>query len=884
MREGQGITNEEAGRRLKLYGPNELREFSSSSPSKIFLRQVKNNFLIYLLSFAAVLSFFVGKVITAYTILFVIGVIIVTGFIQEYKAEKAIQALRKMIMPVSIVIREGKEREVPSSQIVPGDIILLRSGEKIPADCLLLEQHELLVNESSLTGESKEVKKSVSGQEKHSDENMVFAGTFVVNGRCRGMVLHTSMDTRFGKISGMISSADKVLPLQKKVNGIAKYLAMAAIFFSVLTGTLMIITAPEVSPELYIEVLILVIAFSVAAFPEGLPVVLTTCLAFGAHKMAAKNAIVNRMSVIETLGETTAICSDKTGTITRGEMTACRVFADDALIEIKGAGYEASGDFLHEGRKISPANNPVLGLLLKSSVICNDSRIERTGEGMEFRTFGSPTESALLIMAAKAGIFREDIHSKRIEEMPFNSERKMMSVRCEIDSGHTIYSKGAPEVLLARCKFIQRREGVTELTERERKKISAASVSMSADALRTIAVASGKSDSKGKGIYEQDLVFLGLVGMRDPPREEVKEAIKTCIGAGIKVKMITGDNLETAVSVAREVGLVGRAMVGDELDQLTDHELSKVVKGIVVFARVKPEHKLRIVKALKANGEIVTMTGDGVNDAPALREAHIGVAMGRNGTDVCRSVADLTLKDDNFATIVVAVREGRAIFKNIRKFTSYLLSCKYAEITILVLGVVLAPILGWQVPFLLALQILFMNLVTDDLPAIMLSLNPSSSTIMTEKPRKNEGILTRPIMVWSLIAGLFMAFATLSVFFVSYNIFDMGIEYSRTMALATLIGVELAGAYNFLSYRKALSLKLLKSNKYLSYASAISVAATMAIIYTPLNSIFGTVPLGIQDWATLVLISVSIILVFNLLKKLNNEKGFLNLDARMKDN
>jgi Ca2+-transporting ATPase len=457
----------------------------------------------------------------------------------------------------------------------------------------------------------------------------------------------------------------------------------------------------------------------------------------------------------------------------------------------------------------------------------------------------------------------------------------MMSVECEADGQKTIYSKGAPEIIIEKCGFIQKKEGVIKLTEEEKMKLAEASAAMSADALRTIAVAYRKVDASEKGINEKDMVFLGIVGMKDPPRPEVKGAIETCLAAGIKVKMITGDKLETALSVAREVGLNGKAMIGDEIEAMTDHELSKVVGEIAVFARVKPEHKLRIVKALKANGEIVTMTGDGVNDAPALKEAHIGVAMGRNGTDVCRSVADLTLKDDNFATIVVAIREGRAIFKNIRKFTSYLLSCKYAEITILVLGVLLAPFLGWQVPFLLALQILFMNLVTDDLPAITLSFNPSSSSIMAEKPRKNEGILTRPVMLWSLIAGLVMAFATLSVFFAYYNILGNTIEYARTMALATLIGIELAGAYNFISYRKAVSLKLLKANKYLVYASLISIAATLAVIYTPLNKILQTVPLALSDWAFVMILSFSIIIMFNILKFANNRRRFFDLDTRL---
>src|SRR3989338_1736688 len=650
--EKRGLTEREAEKRLKEYGFNELKEILHISPLKILLRQVKNNFVVYLLFAAMLISLFVGKSVTAYTILAVIILVVSMGFFQEYRAEKAIAALKKMIMPISIVIREEKEIEIPSREIVPGDILILRTGEKIPADCLIIEAKELRVNEAVLTGESQEIKKFEPKSEKNYEkENLIFMGTLIVNGRCIAKVIHTGMDTEFGKIAGMISTAEKELPLQKKVNGIAKYMVSIALTVSVLTGLVMLIRNAPLSYELFIEVLIVVIALSVSAFPEGFPVVLMSTLASGAYRMAKKNAIVNRMSIIETLGETTVICSDKTGTITTGEMTAKKIFCDNKLFEITGAGYEATGDFLLNNKKIDVQKNNSLRLLLKAGVLCNDSKIERKGTDKEYIIKGTPTEAALLIASAKAGIFKEDLNFTRKEEIPFSSERKIMSIACKEKSESYIYSKGALEVLLKNCKFIQREDGIFTLLERDRKLIMKINKELTSKSFRTLAIAYKKIKSLNKDHFEEELVFIGLVGMEDPPREEVKEALKLCHIAGINVKMITGDNKETAIAIAKQINLnKGDIIEVEELDKFTDNELVKIVRNAVIFARVRPEHKLRIVRALKENGEIVTMTGDGVNDAPALKEAHIGVAMGIGGTDVTREVADLTLKDNNLCS------------------------------------------------------------------------------------------------------------------------------------------------------------------------------------------------------------------------------------------
>ncbi len=875
--EKRGLSQEEAEKELEKYGYNEIREIAFVSPFKILLRQIKNNYIIYLLSAAVIISFFVEKYVTAYTILAVIFVIITVGFIQEYKAEKAIKALKNILMPVSIVVRNGKEQEILSKEIVPGDIVLLRTGEKVPADCLILEEKEILVNESILTGESKEVRKTVSKTEKYTDKNVLFMGSLIVNGRAVVKVIRTGMTTKFGAIARMISTAEKELPLQKKINDISKYMAIVAVVFSVLTGVLMFFFNPA-AERIFVNILILVIALAVSAFPEGFPVVLVTCLASGVYRMAQRNAIVNRMSIIETLGETTVICSDKTGTITKGEMTVKKIFTDNNFIEVSGEGYEAVGSLQIKGKKVDIEKDRVLDLLVKASVICNDAKIERTGEDKIYKTYGMPTEASLLIMAAKAGVHKEDLEYRRVEEMPFNSARKIMSVLSDFKKKKYVYSKGAPEVVLKKCKFIERNNGIFRLTEREKERILNMNASMTSEALRTLAVAYKNVKTFSKNHFEDELIFLGLVGIEDPPRKEVKESIALCMKAGIKVKMITGDNKETALAISKKIGLSGKVISGDELDKLNEEELSKIVDKISIFSRVKPEHKIKIVKALKINGEIVTMTGDGVNDAPALKESHIGVAMGKNGTDVSREVADLILKDDNFSTIVVAIKEGRTIFKNIRKFISYQLSCNYAELSILFFGVLLAPLLGWQIPLLLALQILFMNLVTDDLPAITLALTPSSNDIMEEKPRKKKQILNKSLVMWFGIAGFSMALMSLFVFFMAFNVFGQGIKVARTTAMLTLICVEIANAFNFMSFRRKIAPRSFFVNKYLFYASIISLAATVLIIYSPLNKIFETAPVGIIDWGVAILASLFIILIFNFLKYLNGKKQIFRLE------
>lgn len=877
----KGLTKKEAENNLKKFGLNEIKDLSKTNPIKILFRQIKNNFIIYLLFLSVIISFSVGKSITAYTLIFVIIMVVGIGFIQEYRSEKAINALKSMLTPISIVIRDGKEQEIESKYLVPGDILILKNGEKIPADCLILEEKELLVNESILTGESKEIQKRAKKQfnEKNiSDENLLFMGTYIVNGKAIAKVINTGMNTKFGKIAGMISKTEKELPLQKKVNKIAKYMAILSLTISFLTGFMMIFRAEQINKEVLINVLILVIALSVSAFPEGFPVVLITALSSGAYKMAKLNAIVNRMSIIETLGETTVICSDKTGTITKGEMTVKKIFSNNKLYDVSGIGYELKGDLFYNNKKIDLKRENLSPHLFNDFLLCNDAKLENKNNNI--KTSGSPTELSLVILAAKLGLYQENILSKRIEEIPFNSERKMMSVLCKINNEQFVYSKGAFEYLIKKCKYIERDGKIRILTEKDKIDLLKINTLMAKDSFRTLAFAYKKANSyfKNKNDLEKDLIFLGLVGMEDPPREEVKKSILQCLKAGISVKMITGDDKETALSIAKQIGLKGKILTGKEIDNLDDNELSKIINSIAIFARVNPEHKLRIIKSLKENGEIVTMTGDGVNDAPALKEAHIGVAMGKNGTDVSRSVADLTLKDDNFNTLVLAVKEGRTIFKNIRKFVSYQLSCNIAELSILFLGVLLSPLLGWEIPLLLALQILFMNLVTDNLPAITLSLNPSSNDIILDKPRKNSEILNKNLLFLLMFNGLLMTSFVLLSYFFSFNILKNNVDYSRTVALLTLIFLEIVSAFNFRSFKKGVLKRSIFINPYLFYSSLISLILTFLIIYTPLNKIFNTVPLKFEGFLIAIAFSFVLILIFDLFKIINNKKKFFDFE------
>jgi len=855
-----GLSQSEAAKRLAQYGPNQIKESNRVTPLKILLRQIKGNFIIYLLAVSAIISFAVGKFETMYTLFAVVAVVIIFGFIQEYKSEKAVSALKNMLTQFSTVLRDGHEQQIESVGLVPGDVLLLRNGEKVPADCTVLEHKSLLLNESILTGESKEVEKGTS-------DNTIYMGSFIVGGHCTAQVLTTGMSTKFGKIASLISGAEKELTLQKKVNAIGKYTVIIGVLVSVATGALMFARTPTLDWANLTEILILVVALAVSTFPEGLPVVLTTTLAVGAGRMAKQNAIVNRMGVIETLGETTVICTDKTGTITTGQMTVKQIFCGNDVYGVSGAGFDIEG-------KINPqSDSPDLQMLLRCATLCNDARIDRQEQGSAVKVMGSPTEGALLVMTAKAGMLKEDLEDQRLEEIPFSSDRKMMSVLVQSqNNGMCIYAKGAPEVLLEKCAFLARDGREVPFSESNRTVIQTLVNEMSQNSYRTLALAYKRAasvDQTNLSYEERDLVFLGLLGLEDPPREEVAKAIETAKVAGIEVKMITGDNIETAISIGKQIGLAGRALEGSQIDNLSDAELAQAVKSVVIFARVRPEHKIRIVVALKQLGHIVAMTGDGVNDAPALKESHVGIAMGKNGTDVSRAVADITLKDDNFATIISAIKEGRAVFNNIQKFVAFQLACNFAELVILFIGVLLAPIFGWQVPIITAIQILFMNLVTDSIPAITLGFNPTSPDIMLAKPRGSSGgnkILTKFTVGTLVFAGTLMALLSLLANYFSFNLWHQSQTQAATTTVAALICLEVISAFTFRSFRKPVLSRSPFINMPLLWAAVGSILVTLLIIYTPLSGFFETAFVGAKNWLMIAGLCLGVSVMYDLVK------------------
>ena len=872
-----GLATSEAQKRLVKYGPNKINDAGHLTALKILLRQIKGNFIVYLLAFSAAISFAIGKVETTYTLFAVVFVVIFFGFIQEYKAERAVSALKNMLTAVTLVVRDGKEQQLQSADLVPGDIVILRNGERVPADAAVLEQKSLLVNEAVLTGESKEIAKNVcENAEKCDESNTVYMGTFIVGGHCVAQVLHTGMNSRFGKIALLISTAEKELTLQKKVNAIGKYMVIAGILVSIATGGLMFARNPVLDWANLTEIIILVVALSVSSFPEGLPVVLTTTLALGASKMARNNAIVNRMSVIETLGETTVICSDKTGTLTTGHMTVKRIFCGEDMYEVTGAGLELAGSILllppqaGKPNEIKPNNlTPEMQRLIKCCVVCNDAIISNRKNGKDLEILGSPTEAALLVLGAKTGLYKEDLELNRLEELPFSSERKAMSVLVEEGVERVIYAKGAPEMILNKCTLVARRGMENSLTESDRNTIKTLVDELAKASYRTLALAYKRVEEFSITKYdykEEDLVLLGLLALEDPPREGVTESIAVAAKAGIETKIVTGDNIGTAISIGRQIGLEGKSMEGVELDDLSDEELAKIVESIRIFARVRPEHKIRIVRALKQNGHIVAMTGDGVNDAPALKEAHVGIAMGRNGTDVSRAAADITLKDDNYSTIVAAIKEGRAVFNNIQKFVTYQLGCNFAELAILFIGTLAAPFLGWHIPLITAIQILFMNLVTDSIPAITLGFNPTSPDIMLGKSINSKRIINRFTLGTLVLSGTVMAVFTLAASYFSFNVWNQNNTLAATTTLATLICVEVITAFTFRSFRKPVLSRSPFVNMPLVWAALGSLTATIAIIYTPLNVFFETTPIGVKNWALVAGLCLGISLVFDLIK------------------
>ncbi len=778
------------------------------------------------------------------------------GLYQEGKAEKALEALKKMASPTAKVLRDGNPQEISSSQLVPGDLVILETGDIIPADLRLVESSNLKVEEASLTGESVPVEKRA--QETYSEEvslgdrhNMAYMSTIITYGRGKGVVVETAEGTEIGKIAAMIQTfEEEPTPLQKKLNQLGKVLGMTTIAVCVAVFGIGLLQGREV-----LEMFMISISLAVAAIPEGLPAIVTIVLAIGMNKMVERNAIVKKLLAVETLGATSVICTDKTGTLTQNEMTVVKVLADNKLIEVEGTGYEPVGDFKLEGSTITTKESSGLKLLLTIAALANDAKLDNSS-GM-YRIIGDPTEGALVTLAGKAGIDSAELNHmyKRIEEIPFDSERKMMTTFHDMpnDEGVSSFTKGAPDIIIGRCNRIILDGRVREFTPELKSEVLRVNSDLSRAALRVLAFAFKEYASlpadPSPDKNESDMIFVGLTGMIDPPRPEARDAIALCKKAGVNAIMITGDYKETAFAIAKDLGMAeteDQAMMGEKLDGMSDEELQEVVKNTKVFARVSPEHKVRIVSALRANGDIAAMTGDGVNDALAIKKADIGVSMGITGTDVAKNTAEMILTDDNFASIVAAVEEGRIIFSNIKKFVYFLLSCNIGEILLVFTSI----LMNLPVP-LLPIQLLWLNLVTDSFPALALGVEKGEPDIMNQPPRNpDEAILDKRMLVGVTFQAIAVAAASLSAYLLALRMYGLeNIEEARTITFATLIVAELLRAYSSRSQKFTLAKIGVFSNKSMVYATLGAFLLLLAVIYIPfMNGIFYTFPLTFVDW------------------------------------
>jgi Ca2+-transporting ATPase len=883
----EGLTREEAEERLLQYGPNELREEKKVSPWALLAEQFKSVLIIILLA-AVVLSVIIGvinyepggglpeEVTDAIVIFAIVIACVFLGFVEEYRSEKAVKALKRMAAPTATVIRDGIDMEIPAKELVPGDIVVLSTGDRIPADLRLIEAANLRTDEAPLTGESTPVEKitqAIPGTEIAIGDrrNMAYSGTTVTYGRGKGICIATGMQTEFGKIAAMLQEVEEEeTPLQKNLDRVGKWLGIACLVIVAIVAILGIIRGHTI-----LEMFIWGVSLAVAAVPEALPAVVVISLSIGVQKMVKRHALVRRLAAVETLGCTTVICSDKTGTLTQDEMTVRQIYAGGRLISVTGVGYEPRGEFSLSGKPIDVSQDMPVQTLMKINTLCNDTRLVSTDGVWDIK--GDPTEGALVVVGAKAGLLQEEANTEfpRIDEIPFSSERKRMTTMHRTPEGKIAYSKGAPEIVLDSCSHILMYGKEKPLTEKDKTEVLGIAKQMAGEALRVLGMAYKRLPEipTRKEDVETEMVFVGLAGMIDPPREEAKEAIRLCEKAGIKSVMITGDHKLTAMAVAKELGLLkgGMAVTGAELDRLSDDEFEKIVEDIEVYARVSPSHKLRVVDAFSKRGHIVAMTGDGVNDAPALKKSDIGVAMGITGTDVTKEVAAMVLTDDNFASIVAAVEEGRGIFQNIKKYLIYLLSCNVGE----VLMMFIAGLFAMPLP-LVAIHLLWVNLTTDGLPALALAVDPNDPDIMKQPPRDpKSSIFSKNVLITIVTIGVAMA-ATMIPLFIWKLTSEGGswrdadnplIPEAQTMVLGTMVLFEL---FTVLACRSEIHsfFKLgVFSNKWLIYANLVSLGLLFGVMYIPaLQGPFHTVTLGWEDWRLMIPISISGFIIVEIVK------------------
>ena len=844
-----GLTAEEAQKRLEEDGANALSQPKRSIPVLMFFAQFKD-FLTVILLAATAVSFFLGEYYDALSIILIVLLNAVLGFIQEYRTEKTLNALKEMTAPTARVYRGGVLSVIAAAELVRGDIIALEAGDKVPADCVITYAKGVLCDESILTGEAVPVEKGTDrGRNEYSAYNELFSGTILTKGHAEAEVTATGAKTRIGGLSDMIAqSGDKRTPLQIRLAELGRRIAVICLIVcAVVAG------AGILHGEPVMEMLLTGISIAIAAIPEGLPAAVTIALAIAVRRMLKLNALVHKLHSVETLGCTSVICTDKTGTVTENKMTVTEIFTLDGCYEVLGSGLRVSGEIRNSGKAL-PHPTKVLRELFLCSVICTGAVITDNGDGF-YSSSGDPTEAALLVAAAKGGVTAESIKSRvrLIDEIPFDSETRRMTVKAMLDGSMISYTKGAADAVIAECAYCMTESGLRPMTRQIVRRINEACGEMYGRALRVLALCADYGDGA--------MVFLGCAGMLDKPREEAKKAIRQCASAGIKTVMITGDHANTAVAVARQAGILSASekdtsdnvMTGEELDRTDDDTLKSIAERIRVYARVSPAHKLRIVKALKANGHVVTMTGDGVNDAPAIKEAHIGVAMGLTGTDVTRQAADLILLDDNFATLVNAVREGRGIYANIRKFVRYLLSCNIGEVVTMFVGILIGlPVV------LIPAQILLVNLITDGLPAVALGVEPCEESQMRQKPRKAgesffSGGLTSKIVIRGLLIGVF----TLASF--AYMLLSgTTVETARTSALFTLVASQLLHVFECKSESRSIFTVDYANNPKLLLAVACSLIVVLAAIYfPPLQLVFRTVPLAPEQLLTAFLLSLA---------------------------
>lgn len=847
-----GISDAEAKARLEKHGRNMLAKRREFRALKLALNQFASAIVIVLI-FAGAIAYFLSDALDAIAIFGIVLLNAALGFIQEYKAESAMDALRKMTALRAIVVRRGARLAIDAEEVVPGDIVLLEAGTKVPADLRLIEAVNLQIDEAILTGESSPAKKQtmpVSGLAPVAERaDMAFANTIVTYGHGAGVVVSTGMGTEFGRVAGMVQEIrEEQAPLKRRLEELARQMGVAVVAIVAVVFALGVMRGAGI-----FEMFMVAVSLGVAAIPEGLPAILTITLGIGMLAMARRNALVRKMPSIEALGSATVICSDKTGTITRNEMVVEKVFADGTVFEVSGNGYEPKGEFTVGGKKINIAENGSLAMVLKVAAHCGNATLQ--AEGGTYTVIGDPTEGALACAAMKAGVCADE---ERVDEIPFSSERKMMTTVHRTKGGKIAYTKGSMEHLIAACEFVLEEGKVGRLTEKRRNELLRAANGFASEAYRVLGFA--YREIRGNEAAEEEMVFAGIAAMRDPPREGVEKAIESCRNAGIRVKIITGDNALTAAAVAKKIGLEGRVVTGNEIDAMGKAEFSDAVRDVVVFARVNPQHKYMIVSELMEQGEVVAATGDGVNDAPALKKANVGIAMGIKGTDVAKEASDIVLKDDHFGTIVSAVKEGRRVYANIRNFIKYLLSANLNEIAIIAATTIANLPLA-----MLPLQILWMNIATDSLPALALGTERAEKGIMNRPPRNpKEGIL-KPVLGFIAIATVVAFCATMIAYFYGLgidgangiNAYDLSANsYARTMVFCTAVIFELFLVFGCRFEGRGIFEESPLTNKYILAAVLVSIALQFALVQSAvLQGIFHTVALAPFDWLVVFTLS-----------------------------